>query len=202
MDTKLTSLPGYRYCEYMLVLSPHEDLRNRITGIKKEFNARFKADQSGVGKPHIMLAQFTVWQMMEEKIVNRLKVIAMGNPPIKVMLNNFGSYPSHTICINVTTKIPIQNIVKEMRSFRRLMKSPEKDPYFNEDPHITIARKLMPDQYEKSWLEYAHRNFTGSFIADGMLLLKRYQGEKAYQIVQRFEFGNLPVLTRQGELFG
>ncbi|HZG24979.1 MAG TPA: hypothetical protein VEZ17_10385, partial [Chitinophagaceae bacterium] len=97
--------------------------------------------------------------------------------------------------------IPIQNIVKEMRSFRRLIKSPEKDPYFNEDPHITIARKLMPDQYEKSWLEYAHRNFTGSFIADGMLLLKRYQGEKAYQIVQRFEFGNLPVLTRQGELF-
>jgi 2'-5' RNA ligase len=202
MDAKLTSLPGYRNCEYMVVLSPHEDLRNRITNLKKEFNAKFQPDQSFVGKPHVMLAQFTVWQMMEEKIVNRLKVIAMGKPPIKVTLENFGSYPSHTIFINVTTKVPIQQIVKEMRSFKRLMKSPEKDPYFNEDPHITIARKLKPDQFEKSWLAYSHRNFKGSFIADGMLLLKRYQGDKAYQIVQRFEFSNLPIVTRQGELFG
>ena len=38
-------------------------------------------------------------------------------------------------------------------------------------------------------------------IADGMLLLKRAAGEKAYRVVQRFEFMNMPVATRQGELF-
>jgi hypothetical protein len=38
-------------------------------------------------------------------------------------------------------------------------------------------------------------------IADSMLLLKRPVGEKGYQVVQRFEFMNLPVATKQGELF-
>ncbi len=74
-------------------------------------------------------------------------------------------------------------------------------PHFIDDPFITIARKLLPWQYEKGWLEYSHRNFTGRFIADSMLLLKRREGEKAYQIVQRFEFLNLPVSIKQGALF-
>jgi hypothetical protein len=59
----------------------------------------------------------------------------------------------------------------------------------------------LPWQYEQGWLDYSHRHFTGRFIADGMLLLKRRVGTKAYQIVQRFEFMNLPVTTKQGDLF-
>jgi len=74
-------------------------------------------------------------------------------------------------------------------------------PYFITEPHLTIARKLQPWQYEKGWLEYSNKNFTGRFIADGMLLLKRTLDEKKYQVVQRFEFQNLPVTTKQGELF-
>jgi hypothetical protein len=55
--------------------------------------------------------------------------------------------------------------------------------------------------YEKGWLTYSHKHFTGRFIADAMLLLKRYEGEQAWQIVQRLEFQNLPVGIKQGELF-
>ncbi len=69
------------------------------------------------------------------------------------------------------------------------------------EPYITIARKLLPWQYEKGWLEYSHRQFTGRFIADGMLLLKRPEGSFAWQLVQRFDFMNLPVNTTQGTLF-
>jgi hypothetical protein len=74
-------------------------------------------------------------------------------------------------------------------------------PHFINDPHLAVARRLLHWQYEKGWLDYSHRHFTGRFIADGMLLLKRRVGSKSYQIVQRFEFMNLPVATRQGELF-
>lgn len=193
-------MPGYRYGEYLLVLNPHEDLRSKILNIKKEFSVNHQVPALG-GKPHITLAKFTVWDMMEEKIINRLKVIAMGTPPFKVALKDYGSFPSHTIYINITTKVPVYNLVKELRTVKRIMKSPEYEPYFITEPHLTIARKLKPAQYEKAWLEYAHRSFTGGFIADGMLLLKRRPEEKAYQIVQRFDFMNLPVITRQGELF-
>ena len=82
------------------------------------------------------------------------------------------------------------------------MKHKDIKPHFIEESNVAIARKLVPWQYEKAWLEYSHRHFTGRFIADSMLLLKRPVDEMKYQIVKRFEFMNLPVATKQGSLFG
>jgi 2'-5' RNA ligase len=195
-------MPGYRRNEYLLVLSPHEELRNKITSVKKEFYERYKTPGALGGKPHLTLVKFDQVEMMEERLVNRLKNIAMGFPPFKVELKDYGSYPSHTIFINVTSKLPIQNLVREIKQVQRLMKlDNDHKPYFIDEPNMTIARKLVPWQFEAAWLEYSHRHFTGRFIADSMLLLKRREGDRAFQIVQRFEFMNLPITTKQGELF-
>ena len=199
-----STIPGYRMYEYLLVLSPHEELWNRIMKVKNEFAKEYHSEYAKHGKPHITLTNFLQYEMMEERLVSRLKMVAMGFPPIKVELRDYGSFPSHTIFINVVSKIPIQTLVKQIRTeAQRLMKlNDDNKPHFILEPHLTIARKLLPWQYEKGWLEYSNRHFTGRFIADGMLLLKRPVGEMKYQIVQRFEFQNLPVTTKQGELFG
>ena len=199
--TTLSQMPGYRSAEYVLILNPHEDLRNRINHVKKEFAEKHHAEQSIGGKPYITLVRFNVWEMMEDKIINSLKPVAMSSPAFKVTLKDYGSFPSHTIYIDIASKVPIQNLVKELRSSRRLMKSPDHDPHFITEPYIPIARKLAHEQFGPAWQEYSHRHFTAHFIADGMLLLKRREGEKGYQIVHRFEFQNLPVAIRQGELF-
>lgn len=123
--------------------------------------------------------------------------------PIKVELKDYGSFPSHTIYINVVSKLPVQSLVKTIRTdAQRLMKlNNDNKPHFILEPYIPIARRLQPWQYEKGWLEYSHKHFTGRFIADGMLLLKRPLGKNRYQIVQRLEFQNLAVTTKQGDLF-
>jgi 2'-5' RNA ligase len=201
MKPDILSIPGYRINEYLLVLNPHEELRNRIMQVRKEFSEKFKTAYPS-GRPHLALVRFTQLEMMEERILNRLKTVAMGYRPFKVELRDFGSFPSHTITINVPTKIPVQNLVREIRESQRLMKlDNDNKPHFIDDPYITVARRLLPWQYEKGWLEYSHRHFTGRFIADSMMLLKRRQGDRAYQIAQRMEFMNLPVATKQGELF-
>jgi len=163
----------------------------------------YKTDHARWGKPHVALVNFVQYGMMEDRIVHRLNAIAMAQYPFKIELKDFGSFPAHTIYINVTTKVPVQNLTKTIRAeTQRLMKlNDDNKPYFIMEPHLTIARKLQPWQYEKGWLEYSTKNFTGRFIADGMLLLKRPVGEVKYQIVKRFEFQNLPVVTKQGELF-
>jgi len=198
-----TTIPGYRVHEYLLVLNPHEELRNKIMKAKQEFYEVYKASTAIGGKPHITLANFLQYELMEERLVNRLKMITMGFHPIKVELRDYGSFPSHTIYINVVSKLPVQSLVKTIRTdAQRLMKlNDDNKPHFMLEPYITIARKLQPWQYEKGWLEYSHKHFTGRFIADGMLLLKRPVGELRYQIVQRFEFQNLAITTKQGELF-
>ena len=200
----MNSIPGYKVFEYLLVLNPHEELRDRIMKVKQEFYDTYKSSAAVYGKPHITLAKYTQYQMMEDRIVNRLKIIGMAQAPVKIELKDYGSFPSHTIYINITSKMPIQHLVKNIRSeTQRLMKfDDDNKPHFIMEPYIPIARKLLPWQYEKGWLEYNHRHFTGRFIADSMLLLKRPPGEFKYQIAQRFEFHNLPVATKQGELFG
>jgi 2'-5' RNA ligase len=86
----------------------------------------------------------------------------MGHHAFKVELRDFGSFPSHTIFINVPTKVPVKELVKEIKKIQHLLKmDKEHKPHFIDDPFITIARKLLPWQYEKGWLEYSHRNFTG-----------------------------------------
>lgn len=201
--SSLVKIPGYRYNEYLVVLSPHQELWDRIKKIKEDFSVKYKCDQAKWGQPHVTLANFIQFEMMEERLSNRLKVVAMGYHPIKVELKDYGSFPSHTIYINVTSKLPIQNLVKEIRQEgQQLMKlNNDNKPHFIMEPHLTIARKLKPWQYEQGWLEYSNRNFTGRFIADTILFLKRPVDEKKYQVVQRFQFQNLPVTTKQGQLF-
>ena len=203
MKTIINAIPGYRVYEYLVVLNPHKELWEKIMKVKEEFAEEYKSDYARWGKPHVTLVNFVQYGMMEDRIVNRLNTIAMGQYPFKIELKDFGSFPSHTIYINVTTKVPVQDLIKMIRAeTQRLMKlNDDNKPHFIMEPHLTIARKLQPWQYEKGWLEYSNKNFTARFIADGMLLLRRPVGEMKYQIVKRFEFQNLPVVTKQGELF-
>lgn len=203
METIINTIPGYRVYEYLLIVSPHEELANRVMKIKEEFATAYKTDYARWGRPQVALANFSQYGMMEERIVNRLRTVAMGYPPFKVELKDYGSFPSHTIYINITSKLPVQGLVKAIRTdTQRLLKLNEDNkPHFILEPHLTIARKLKPWQYEKGWLEYSNKHFTGRFIADGMTLLKRPEGELKYHTVQHFSFQNMPVATRQGELF-
>lgn len=198
--TESIKMPVYN--EYFLVLNPNEDLCSRIVKVKREFYNSYKAPSALWWKPHITLARFYQRESLEERIGNSLKIVAMGHQPFKVELKNFGSFPSHSIFINVETQQTIKSLVKEIKAVQRLLK-PDKDhkPHFIETPALMMACKLLPWQYNQGWLEYSKKHFTGRFIADSMLLLKKREG-RSLQIVQRFEFMNLPVSIKQGELFG
>ena len=204
MKAIVNSIPGYQAYEYLLAIEPQKELGEKIVKLREEFAESYKSDHARWGQPQIMVATFVQYGMMEERLINRLRMVAMAATPFRIELRDFGSFPSHTIYINVVSKASFQGLVKNIRhDAQRLMKlNDDNKPYFILEPHITIARKLQPWQYEKGWLEYSNRNFTGRFIADTMLLMKRPVGEMKYKVIHRFRFQNLPVSTRQGELFG
>jgi 2'-5' RNA ligase len=189
--------------DYMVVLQPHEDLFNRIMKVKQEFAEAYENTMATALKPHIALARFIQYEMKEPQLHNRLHLLAMGLPAFKIDLEDFGSYPSHTIYINVKTQEPVKAIAKKLKEAQSLMTiNKENKPHFLNEPHIAIARKLLPWQYEKGWLEFSNRHFRASFIAEQLLFLKRAYGDKRWQVVNRFKLMNLPVETRQGDLFG
>jgi len=201
MAIKKPLIPGYQVCDYLIVVDPGENLSEKILAIRQSFNETYKIDGKP-WKPNLLLASFKQYVMMEERIVNRLNVIGMAQRPLKIELKDYGSFPTHSVYINVTSKLPVQEIVKKIRTeAQSFMKLGEDKPYFGMEPHIMVAKKLKPWQYEKSWLEYSQKHFTGRFIANEMLLLRRYEDNKSWQVVRHFQFQNLPVETKQGELF-
>jgi 2'-5' RNA ligase len=107
--------------EYLLVLNPHEELRHRIAQVRTAFQETYQPAVAVGGKVHLTLLRFNQLSLVEERIVQRLRTIAMGFPPFKVELKDFGSFPSHSIFINVISKLPIRNLVKELKDIQRLM---------------------------------------------------------------------------------
>ena len=201
MEQALLSAPGYRECDFLLVLQPHEALYETIRQEKEYFKQQYSCETT-YGKPHITLVKFQQYEMMTPRIVQHLTGIAPGLQPIKVELKDYGSLPSHTIYINITSKVEIMDTVKALRPAQKLMKiDNDRKPFFITEPYLPIALKLQPWQYEQGWKEYAHKHFHGRFIADHMLLLKRTTGEMRYNIVKRFEFENKHTKAVQQHLF-
>ena len=86
--------------------------------IKKAFAKDYECETAIYTKPHVTLVRFKQIEMMETRIIQRLKNITMSLSPVKVELKEFGSFPSHTIYINITSKVPIVNIVKAFANLR------------------------------------------------------------------------------------
>lgn len=181
-------IPAYTTNEYRIIMQPHEDLCDKINAIKKLFAETYQLPVYHYAKPDITLVRFTQYEMMEEKIIRRIKNIAVCNASFAVELKDFGSLPAHSIFINVATKTSIVALVKELKSIQKLLKlNEEHKAHFITEPFITIAAKLLPWLYEKAWLEYSNTPFTAMFMADAILLVKRNAGEKKYQVVQGFQ---------------
>ena len=81
METISARLPGYTINEYLLVLDPNEALRHKVEKSRQELLENFSIAQPPVGRPHVSLVRFTATAMMEQKLIHRLRVIAMAEQP-------------------------------------------------------------------------------------------------------------------------
>lgn len=188
--------------KYLLVIQPPQDIYEKIVMIKKQFYVSYKSAYAIAGRPHITIASFIQSDTLEDTIRHKLRLITSSCTPFKIELLDFGSFPSHTIYININSRLAITNLVKSIREhMQKFMKMDNNKPLFIIEPHLTIARKLKPWQYEKAWLEYAEKHFSARFITNNMLLLRKKPDEQRYALVERFEFHNIPILATQATLF-
>lgn len=194
-------LPGLYLYEYLLVIDPHEELRHRIEKCREVLTEKYHIIQPQTGRPNVSLVRFSAMKMMEEKIIQRLQLIAMEEKPFVIELNDYGSYPMHAMFIRIANQPRVLQLIKNLKQARRLMKASGEDPHFLQDPNIALAGRIPKEKYLEAMKEYLHKKFSGRFLADSFLLLKRAKNEKRYQVVKRFEFQCLPVSTAQGVLF-
>ena len=201
MKNIIETMPGYRLNEYQLVIMPSEDIRHRVMQVRKDFAERLGMTKPWSGPAHIPLIRFSQVEMMEEKMIRTIKAIAMGIQPFRMELKDFGTYPTHSIFINNTSRTATGELVKQLKQASRILRSSEGEPQFSQDFHIPIAKKLLPWQFEKGWQDQSHRSFTGKFMVNSLLLLKRAGAYNQYAVAAHFPCLDLPVLSKQATLF-
>lgn len=187
---------------YLLILHPDESVREKIMEQKKTFSQKLECPSCLYSRPHITLVKFTQYNSLEPRIVKKIVSLAQTISPFSISLNGFGSFPSHTIFFNIQTKNEIVSLVKNLREMHLPLKlDKDNKPHFITEPHLTLARKLLPWQYEKGWLEWSHINFSAKFMSNEMILLKRRDNVSNYQTVGTYSFLGKKEEVKQSSLF-
>lgn len=194
-------MPGHKICEYRLIIPLNEDLQETIMKLRKELHEKYKVALPFQLKPSLTILHCHAYEGMEAKLMERMQNVASRNAAFKVELQNFAAYPSHTIYIHVATRSPFNDLVKELKGVKSLTKIPDHDPYFIKEPHLLVAQKLKPFQFTRMWIDCEHTEFSGKFMANHLLLMKRSEANTRYEVIRQFDFASLALSIKQGTLF-
>ena len=195
-------MPGYRINEYRLVIPIAAALQQSISKISNALHEKYKVKPVYEPSTSLTIAKCFAFGQNEPRLLEGLQAVAMHQRPFKIEMKGFSAYPSHSIYINVETKSPFVEMVKALKRIKWLMNIPDYEPHFFTEPNVLIAQKLKPMQFINMWMECEHSMFTGRFVANELLLLKRNSESEHFEISQKWEFMSLPTEVKQGVLFG
>lgn len=172
--------------DYRLIIDTPPAVHKKIAALKTIFDRDYRGLVIAGGNPFVYLATFSQHESREQEMVDALNRIAMGFMPFKMRLKNFGHIENHEIFINIEEHETVQYLVQQLKDAEENMR----DARFNGLPRITLAQRLLPWQFEKSWREYSGKNLSATFLADQMLLLKRMEGFRSWQVLKHLAFQN------------
>ncbi len=175
--------------DYRLILDTPFEVKRKIAAIKAAFDQDYKGIIIPGGQAFIYLAEFSARELQEQDVVDQLNRIALGFMPFKLHLSNFDQSEESEIFIPLENDLPAQMLVKQVDTMGSLPEGGR----VNRLPRITIAKGLQPFQFVKSWKEYEKKNFSATFVANKMLLLKRMEGFSSWQVLKEMAFQNLVV---------
>lgn len=198
----LASLPGYQVNEYQLVMAIPDAVKEKIRRVRTVFSAQFAVGTGSGAAVMLPLLKFRQRMVLEERVRISLQQIVSGWKPVQVNLQDYGSLPTHSIFIPVSSRQVWQPMIRDLKTISSLLRpDKEQQPFFVAEPVINLGTRLPPGVFEKAWKQYSHKQFTAQFRAEACLLLKRKNGETHWQILQRFEWRNLPIGVQQASLF-
>jgi 2'-5' RNA ligase len=191
--------------EYLLIISPDDEVSSAITKFKKIHKDVYSCIYSANLKPHITLSNFVQNAAMENTIIRRLENFSKTILPFDIYLNGFGFFSNQTSTtyMNIEKEYPIIELVNGVKTrYRSLLQFDEElKPYFASKPHITIARGMTQEQFSRSLKDWSNKKFSCKFHAHEMLLLKRDFTGGNYAVVKCFPFNPNATQIVQLSLF-
>jgi 2'-5' RNA ligase len=172
---------GSGHAEYLLVVYPLGDLRDRLLEEQQQFSVDYGLDRGEQGKqtmvrnkPHITLAAFRAGEEMEETLIRWIQRICNRQKNFELALNNYSGIPPHTIYLRVQDPQPLRELLAQLRAIDDFIRSSGWPPVnLNNRPYLSIAGGLTEQIYNKAMPDYSRKTFHGVFQVEQLVLLKR-----------------------------
>lgn len=160
--------------EYLLVGHPDAGVYDKVMEEKQQFSADYGEKIAVKTKPHITVANFLASEAMEPTIIRWMQRICGAQQSFNVTLNNYSGFPPHTIYLRIQDPQPFQQLAKQLQTVDDFIRASSCPPaQLINKPHLSIARKLPEQVYNKAMADYAQKTFHESFMLDELLLLRR-----------------------------
>lgn len=160
---------------YFIAIVPPSVLKERVKALKEEMKDRFGVKHALRSLAHITLQMpFKRVPADESLIIDALREFASEESPFAVNLSGFDCFSPRVIFVKVEDHSPIVKLHENLQGVLtgKLDFSP-KDLSQRFHPHMTIAtRDLTKTLFREAWPQYEFREFTASFAARSICLLK------------------------------
>lgn len=181
--------------QYSLVIHPSEAILSLVKSMKEQLATEVGWFHSKNSVGHFTICEFKATDEEIKIIKNQLGRLSDTLKPVEVRLNEFGSYPNGAFFISPDedSKNRLKPIMKRFNESLRA-----RDMQKNNDPHLSIARRLTPEN-----LERARHLFTAIdvvFLCDSVVLRQFDENIKQFFVTDTFKFNGNPELI-QGTLF-
>jgi 2'-5' RNA ligase len=193
-------LAGPEYAEYLLVVYPDGDLRDRLLEEQQQFSSDYglgqrpekgqrTADHPARNKPHITLATFQAGEEAEDTLIRWIQRICQQRRSIDMALNNYSGIPPHTIYLRVQDPEPLRELMQQLGAIDEYIQSSGWPPVrLNGRPYLSIAGGLTEQVYNKAMPDYSRKTFHGTFCVRELVLLKRKHSFDPCKTVNVFGF--------------
>jgi len=164
--------------ECLLLVSPDVRVANSVLGLKR--GARSLCRGKGiVSNPHITIARIYIRRGTEHYILPFLQLICSSHQKFIVELEDFASFEhrnsSCTIYIKVKEHQPFLDLAKDLKAVRKdLKKLGCRIDCLVNNPHLSLVRGLPFSNYKAAMPIYDDNIFRDSFVAEEILLSKRW----------------------------
>ncbi len=178
---------GAARAEYLLVIYPDGDLRDKLMVEQQQFSADYGLQMTVRNKPHITVAVFQAGEVMEDTLIRWIQRICHGYSSFDLTLNNYSGFPPHTIYLRVQDPHPFRQLMQQLRAIDEFIRSSGCPPVnLVTKPFLSIAGGLTEQVYNKAMPDYSRKDFHDSFRVEELVLLKRTHPYDACKTVNIF----------------
>ncbi|MCC8407621.1 2'-5' RNA ligase family protein [Mucilaginibacter sp. UR6-1] len=158
------------YADYMMLLSPPDEVVYEIERYKKASAKHIGQFKSMHAKAHISICKAERQKtFIIEPTLQRLAQKLSTIPPIVLHIKGFGFFKHGDKSMTIYANVDYNDAVKKW--FKLLLQNMNLKISLN--PHITVVRNITAKQFELLWPYFAKAQYNDVFKIDALTVLKR-----------------------------